>query len=258
MIVLTTNTMDGGKMNINLQGAKIVNSCIGCVGSTVINGRRVDAHNSNRSIKRKTFNEFKGCEGSEVDAVRISSTSFDVNVHQSETSKIIVKLCGEALVEDGDVSFEIFIDTRVLFINLEVEGILVSSDIKFDVYLPSKMFKKLFVEAEVSDIFISSGVFVQKLETHVASGNIKTSATVRRAKLKANNGLIEVAFKADSDVEIKASTMNGNINIKLENIRRIKLDADTMNGRVKNYHTATRGHTARINAQTMNGNIIVS
>lgn len=212
----------------------------------------------NQNIQKKEFSELQKCDGDIVDSIVIDTTSVDVNVHQWTSSNITVKLEGEANVKSGDIEFECYIINRKLYITINTKGTIVDEDLKFDVWLPAKLFNSLTVKGISSNVCIDKGVYARSIEVQTSSGNMKIGATFLKANLRSNDGNVELLFNAQSRIDIKISTISGDISIFPLNVRRLKLSAKAKHGKVQNNYHGNYGHVAVINASSKNGNIIVT
>lgn len=230
------------------------NSNIGTEKGTFVSGQD-DSKSEN--IQRKEFSELQKCDGDIVDSVVIDTTSVDVNVHQWTSSNITVKFEGEANVISGDIEFECYIIKRKLYVTTSTKGNITDQDLKLDVWLPPRLFSSLTVKGTSSNVCINKGVYARFVEVQTSSGNIRVGAAFVKSNLKTNEGDVELSFNAQSRIDVKISTISGNISISPSNVRKFNLSAKTKHGKVKNNYHGTYGYVAMVNASSKDGNIIV-
>ena len=73
-----------------------------------------------------------------------------------------------------------------------------------------------------------------EIETTTVSGDVEISkGRLRRARMKATNGTIEVDVSLAADGRLDAETLNGDVEVILATAENLELDLETFNGRIE-------------------------
>lgn len=209
----------------------------------------------NEEVKTKGINEQRFYEGGKVDNIIVNLPYSKVNMYQSTSSKIKIKLVG-GISYRGEINFRIYLKDRTLVVLLHTDGEVFSSNLRLQIFLTIKNFKLLSIFG-TSNICIEDKVFTKMLRVKTEDGKVETNAVFEKATLKSVSGDIDVYITAESDIEVNASTTSGNIDIKLNNIREANINTHTISGFTKSVLEKSRGYTALIEASSTSGNIFV-
>ena len=138
-----------------------------------------------------------------------------------------------------------------------VKGIVKTSDLKLDIWLPGEIFSEIKVKGSSAKVEINSGVTARLIRVETFSGNIVLSAIFIKAVVKSNAGNVNMYINAQSRVDTQISTLRGDINIFPRNVRKVNLVAKSKYGEVLNKNRGQHGYIVSIKATSTNGNITV-
>ena len=206
---------------------------------------------------RKVFDEVQKCDADFVESIEVDVTKIDVRFHQWTSQIITVKFWGEADVTSGDVEFDTYILRNRLYVVTNVKGIVKTSDLKLDIWLPGEIFSEIKVKGSSAKVEINSGVAARLIRVETFSGNIVLSAIFIKAVVKSNAGNVNMYINAQSRVDTQISTLRGDINIFTRNARKVNLVAKSKYGEVLNKNRGQYGYIVSIKATSTNGNITV-
>lgn len=221
------------------------------MGKTRIESKR-EAKNT-----RKVFDEVQKCDADSVDSIEVDVERIDVRFHHWTSQIITVKFCGEADIASGDVEFDAYILRNRLYVETKVKGIVETSDLKLDIWLPGNIFDEIRVNGNSAQVEINSGVVARLVRVETLSGNIDIRAIFIKAIVKSNDGNVNMHINAQSRVDAQISTSRGDISIFLKNVRKVNLSAKSQYGKVLNKNIGQYGYIASLKATTKSGNITV-
>ena len=148
------------------------------MGKTRIESKR-EAENT-----RKVFDEVQKCDADSVDSIEVDVERIDVRFHHWTSQIITVKFCGEADIASGDVEFDAYILRNRLYVETKVKGIVETSDLKLDIWLPGNIFDEIRVNGNSAQVEINSGVVARLVRVETLSGNIDIRAIFIKAIVK--------------------------------------------------------------------------
>ena len=108
-----------------------------------------------------------------------------------------------------------------------------------------------------ANIEVDDGIAVKYLKVDTFSGDVNVYATYTKASISTNEGNVDVSINAQSRVELQVLTVQGDIEIRLKNIRKVNFRAKSKFGEILNNYKGKYGYIASIKATTKNGNITV-
>lgn len=206
---------------------------------------------------RKVFDEVQKCDADLVDAIEVDVERIDVRLNQWTSKTITIKFYGEADIASGDVEFDAYILRNRLYVETKVKGIVETSDLKLDIWLPGNIFDEIRVNGNSAQVEINSGVVARLVRVETLSGNIDIRAIFIKAIVKSNDGNVNMHINAQSRVDAQISTSRGDISIFLKNVRKVNLSAKSQYGKVLNKNIGQYGYIASLKATTKSGNITV-
>ena len=212
---------------------------------------------SAKKTARKVFDEVQKCDADSVDSIEVDVERIDVRFHHWTSQIITVKFCGEADIASGDIEFDTYILRNRLYVETKVKGIVETSDLKLDIWLPGNIFDEIRVNGNSAQVEINSGVVARLVRVETLSGNIDIRAIFIKAIVKSNGGNVNMYINAQSRVDAQISTSRGDISIFLKNVRKVNLSAKSQYGKVLNKNRGKYGYIASIKATTKSGNITV-
>lgn len=206
---------------------------------------------------RKVFDEVQKCDADSVDSIEVDVERIDVRFHHWTSQIITVKFCGEADIASGDIEFDTYILRNRLYVETKVKGIVETSNLKLDIWLPGNIFDEIRVNGNSAQVEINSGVVARLVRVETLSGNIDIRAIFIKAIVKSNGGNVNMHINAQSRVDTQISTLRGDINIFTRNTRKVNLVAKSKYGEVLNKNRGQYGYIVSIKATSTNGNITV-
>ena len=214
---------------------------------------------SKNAVKRtrRVFDELQKCDADLVDAIEVDATKIDVRLYQWSSQIITVKFCGEADIASGDIEFDTYVLRRRLCVVTKVKGIVETSNLKLDIWIPGDIFDEISVKANSKKVEINSGIAARILRVENFSGDINMSAIFIKAIVKSNDGNVNMYINAQSRADAQISTLRGDISIFPRNVRRVSLSAKSQYGEVLNKYRGQYGYIASIKATTKSGNITI-
>lgn len=172
---------------ININGRNFSGSNLIIVNGRVITG--------GETSKTQNFDERKSEDASSVEKIVIDSTFVDVNILDSNLSKIEAHFYGQADV-DGDIDFDVRVVNHEFRITLKFTGNCYNGSLKLDVTVPHKTFKAITAKSSSADITLSEGVSTEYLKVKTQSGNFETNATFANASVTTMSGDVELYIDA--------------------------------------------------------------
>ena len=121
---------------------------------------------------RKVFDKVQKCDADSVDSIEVDVERIDVRFHHWTSQIITVKFCGEADIASGDVEFDAYILRNRLYVETKVKGIVETSNLKLDIWLPGNIFDEIRVNGNSAQVEINSGVVARLVRVETLSGNI--------------------------------------------------------------------------------------
>ena len=212
---------------------------------------------SAKKTARKVFDEVQKCDADLVDAIEVDVEKIDVRLHQWTSKTITVKFFGEADISSGDIEFDTYIIQNKLFVTIKVRGIVEVSDLKLDIWLPGRLFEVIQLKTSSGNIEIDGGIAVKTLKIDTPSGDVNVNATYIRAIVNTENGNVYASINAQSRVDFQVLTVQGDVKIKLKNVRKVNFRAKSKYGDILNAYRGKYGYIASIKATTKSGNITV-
>ena len=212
---------------------------------------------SAKKTARKVFDEVQKCDADLVDAIEVDVEKIDVRLHQWTSKTITVKFFGEADISSGDIEFDTYIIQNKLFVSIKVRGIVEVSDLKLDIWLPGRLFEVIQLKTSSGNIEIDGGIAVKTLKIDTLSGDVNVNATYIRAIVNTENGNVYASINAQSRVDFQVLTVQGDVKIKLKNVRKVNFRAKSKYGDILNAYRGKYGYIASIKATTKSGNITV-
>ena len=210
-----------------------------------------------KKTARKVFDEVQKCDADLVDAIEVDVEKIDVRLHQWTSKTITVKFFGEADISSGDIEFDTYIIQNKLFVTIKVRGIVEVSDLKLDIWLPGRLFEVIQLKTSSGNIEIDGGIAVKTLKIDTPSGDVNVNATYIRAIVNTENGNVYASINAQSRVDFQVLTVQGDVKIKLKNVRKVNFRAKSKYGDILNAYRGKYGYIASIKATTKSGNITV-
>lgn len=210
-----------------------------------------------KKTARKVFDEVQKCDADLVDAIEVDVEKIDVRLHQWTSKTITVKFFGEADISSGDIEFDTYIIQNKLYVTIKVRGIVEVSDLKLDIWLPGRLFEVIQLKASSGNIEIDGGIAVKTLKIDTLSGDVNVNATYIRAIVNTENGNVYASINAQSRVDFQVLTVQGDVKIKLKNVRKVNFRAKSKYGDILNAYRGKYGYIASIKATTKSGNITV-
>ena len=212
---------------------------------------------SAKKTARKVFDEVQKCDADSVDSIEVDVERIDVRFHQWTSKTITVKFFGEADISSGDIEFDTYIIQNKLFVSIKVRGIVEVSDLKLDIWLPGRLFEVIQLKTSSGNIEIDGGIAVKTLKIDTLSGDVNVNATYIRAIVNTENGNVYASINAQSRVDFQVLTVQGDVKIKLKNVRKVNFRAKSKYGDILNAYRGKYGYIASIKATTKSGNITV-
>lgn len=212
---------------------------------------------SAKKTARKVFDEVQKCDADSVDSIEVDVERIDVRFHQWTSKTITVKFFGEADISSGDIEFDTYIIQNKLYVTIKVRGIVEVSDLKLDIWLPGRLFEVIQLKASSGNIEIDGGIAVKTLKIDTLSGDVNVNATYIRAIVNTENGNVYASINAQSRVDFQVLTVQGDVKIKLKNVRKVNFRAKSKYGDILNAYRGKYGYIASIKATTKSGNITV-
>ena len=206
---------------------------------------------------RKVFDEVQKCDADSVDSIEVDVERIDVRFHHWTSKTITVKFFGEADISSGDIEFDTYIIQNKLYVTIKVRGIVEVSDLKLDIWLPGRLFEVIQLKASSGNIEIDGGIAVKTLKIDTLSGDVNVNATYIRAIVNTENGNVYASINAQSRVDFQVLTVQGDVKIKLKNVRKVNFRAKSKYGDILNAYRGKYGYIASIKATTKSGNITV-
>ena len=206
---------------------------------------------------RKVFDKVQKCDAELVDAIEVDVERIDVRLHQWTSKIITVNFSGEADVTSGDIEFDTYIIQNKLFVTIKVRGIVEISDLKLDIWMPGRLFDAIQLKVSSGNIEIDGGIAVKTLKIDSISGDVNVNATYTKAIINTNEGNVYASINAQSRVDFQALTVQGNVKVRLKNVRKINFRAKSQYGEVLNKYRGQYGYIASIRATTKSGNITI-
>lgn len=210
-----------------------------------------------KKTARKVFDKVQKCDSDLVDAIEVDVEKIDVRLHQWTSKTITVKFFGEADITSGDIEFDTYIIQNKLYVTIKVRGIVEVSDLKLDIWLPGRLFEAIQLKASSGKIEIDGGIAVKTLKIDTLSGGVNVNATYIRAIVNTENGNVYASINAQSRVDFQVLTVQGDVKIKLKNVRKVNFRAKSKYGDILNAYRGKYGYIASIKATTKSGNITV-
>lgn len=212
---------------------------------------------SAKKTARKVFDEVQKCDADSVDSIEVDVERIDVRFHQWTSKTITVKFFGEADISSGDIEFDTYIIQNKLFVSIKVRDIVEVSDLKLDIWLPGRLFEVIQLKTSSGNIEIDGGIAVKTLKIDTLSGDVNVNATYIRAIVNTENGNVYASINAQSRVDFQVLTVQGDVKIKLKNVRKVNFRAKSKYGDILNAYRGKYGYIASIKATTKSGNITV-
>lgn len=219
----------------------------------VINGQIV---NEGEKAKTQKFDEIRSEDVNNVEEISIYSTSVDVNILVSDSSKIEAHFYGQAEL-NGEVHFDVRLVNGELKIILNLIGSSCNSNLRLDVTVPQKIFKEIFIQTLSADITLSKKVLVDFLKLKTQSGDMKTNASFSRASLTTKSGDVKLYINASKNIDVEIYTMSGDVLSEFNNVSHINLFTNSLSGKIGNLHKEETGYIADVDIFTMSGDIKV-
>lgn len=246
-------------MNIYISGctfegdSKGVNNVVVVKGNNnvIVNGRIL---NRGDAGKRRKIDEKKLVNVEGIERITIISSVFDINIFSSESSKIEAKCYGELNI-DGEVELKTYVTNQELKIALIMYGNCYDGNLRFDVIVPRKMFKRLAAQSVSANIKIDKDVSAETIKAETKSGNIVTLATFNNAFLDTISGNIRCFIEAISNIRAKFSTTSGDVSAEFAKVEKVNLFARSVSGDIENLHRAEKGYIADVKVTTGSGDI---
>ncbi len=204
-----------------------------------------------KELQRKKCKSFKN-----IESIVIDSELVNVNIFVAETSKIRAHFYGKSNVE-CDANLKITRIDKELRIVLNFSGNFYMIDSKLDIILPKKIFKKIYIKSDISNVIVNKDVLVESVEFCTVTGNFESYALASKVSASTKSGNVKIDINLTKDIEIKAYTINGNINVKLKNIRIVNLTRSVMTEKIKEFYAEKGQYSATVNVSTMTGNIVI-
>lgn len=218
---------------------------------TIINGKVI---RGSKADKAYNFDERKVVQAEDFDKILIDASFADVNIVPEDCSKVDVHLYG-TINTKGMIEFDVHTEEKELEINLKSTGSYVKGNLKIDIVVPYKTFKRISVSTSSGNVTIGKGVLVKKFKVNTMSGDIKALLTALKTLANTMSGDVNLCIEALEDVEISISTMSGDVTTLLNNIGKLNVSINSMSGNFTNLHKGKDGYTADVEISTMSGDI---
>lgn len=192
-----------------------------------------------------------------TDKIIVNSTFVDVNISATDTSDMEVHFYGEAEV-DEQVNLDMQLWKREIIITVRFTSNCYNGKCQLNINIPHKKYKLLNVQTLSANVNVDSNVTVENIEIRTQAGNVKTNANFTNAFFRTKNGKVNMAVKAENDVDIAISTISGDIDVHLDHIKELKIKESNMVEICKNTHRDDpEGYTAHMRFSTIAGDIVI-
>ncbi len=243
-------------MKINISGCSFgENSNVVMIkgdNNVVVNGRILSG-NSKRQLRRVDEKKLVDAEG--IEKITIDSSVFDINLYVSKDSSKIQAHCYGEVNIDGDVELQTYVAKDEVKIEVIMNGNCYAGQLKFEVIIPDKTFKRIRTKSICANVKIEEDVSAQTIEAETTSGNIDTQATFSNASLETISGNISCYIDATGDIRAKFSSVSGNVLLELANLKKVNLSARSVSGNVQNLYREEDGYSAEVKVTTVSGDV---
>lgn len=251
----------------------IINGKVYYGNVTIVNGQVISGETSNDTSSKK-FDKTKKESANGINRISINSALVAVKVSACSANEITAHLHGSAIM-DSDITLSltkvndevkisvipngasncntmsVIMGNSVVLNNINSCG---SNDLTIDVIIPSKVFEKLYIQSENSNIDVSASVNAKNIELYNKNGNIDVDASFQSLNIDCKNGNINVDSEATCDVRLDIYSKNGNADVFISNIGVSTVSVDSKNGNSKNTPRLKGSFTAIGYVTSKNGN----
>lgn len=235
-----------------------------------LGGIYIESTSANMDIRKITSNYIDvktssgdvSINGSTVlEETRIYATSGDIEVEKSSLASLNINArSSDVDINDTRVKKDISVETTSGYITIDetsADSIKIESasgDIELD---NLEVRNEIFIETTTGDIDISRKVFTESLNIQTRSGDVYTSAALKKAVIETTTGDVDARIDAHNDISFKSSTTSGDVDVALKNIKTLQITPKTRRGDVDVNCSYQGKYNAELIIETTTGDIEV-
>lgn len=227
----------------------------GCDNIIIINGHIISGKSAFGHPQK--FDERKSIKADCVGRITVKCDFADIVITACTCGIIDAHFYGEA-VTDEKPSLNIKRDGLEVVITLSSSHSIISNGLTLLVSIPIRMLDTLTVFGNSGDVKIQNLISARKMRLDTHNGNIDSTGNFSEMYVSTHNGSAYISVNAKSDIEIEATSHNGNVTVNLQNITTSNISVSSKNGIARNrFRGAKVGYTASGRVYSHNGNIDV-
>jgi len=116
----------------------------------------------------------------------------------------------------------------------------------------------LNVDTKSGDVILEQGTVFGDIGINTIGGAVDVNSSFGRAKIETISGVIGVDTEAEEYFVVEASTVIGDIDIRMLGVNELDVSMETMTGETRNQHcSVAHGHKAKLDLTTTTGDISV-
>ena len=225
----TSSDMDIRKITSNYIDVKTSSGDVSIHDSTILEEARISATTGDIEVEK-----------SSLASLNIKSSSSDVDICFTSVKKdIAVETVSGCITIDGGSADSIKLKSS-------------SGDVELDHF---EVRKDIFIETTTGDVDISNNVSAEEFNIKTSSGDIYTSAILKKAVIETTTGDVDAEIDALDDISLRISTRSGDVNVELNNIKTLQISPKTRNGYVDVDCSYNGKYNAELIIETTTGGI---
>lgn len=203
------------------------------------------------------FDEKKSFRADCIDRITVDSPLANVIITASNTHTIDIHFSGEAITSQKP-TFNINQNGRELIVTLTINNRLMSKELTLLVDIPLKTFEALNISSYNGKIEVHPNVSAKKMQLDTYYGTIKCQGDLSELCTSTHYGDTILHIRANHNVLIEVTSLNGDVTATLENIAISKLSTTTRKGVINNdFHGICSGYIIYGRVASHNGNITI-
>lgn len=204
----------------------------------------------------KVVDETKSIGTFGIKKIRVYTKVADVVISTGTTSKVVVRYHGD-IVTEGRANLAVSRFNDEINIVGNFNGNIFSGSLKLEIEIPNKQFEKIKVESINGRVTLKKEVKATSLNIRTTNGSVETEAYFKEANVRTINGSLYIYAMANNDINIYATSANGSIEVKLENISFYNMETSSVNGSVRTRYNLGGKYKATGKVTSLNGSIMM-
>ena len=236
----------------------VVSTAIGSNSIAIVNGRVV-GRDTNTVSSKIDKTEMQDSNSDVLQRLVVDGKVANISLTAGKESKIIAHLHGECSFDGSEPTLSITKYQDEILVDVNWYGNYFSGELFLDIILPSTIFGGIKVLTDSGDISVDSSVSTTGvLQFNTQSGDITVDTECGIILATTMSGDVEVKLRATMESSITLQTMSGDVDITLSKVNLLTFSSNTMSGKVRNhFQNANGGHNVTVSASTMSGDIKV-